>query len=1488
MTMFSSQRWRRLQMFVLSAAPEYNSPIFLDCCGLVRQVVRDLQDDLGFRLGPWNQAYMFDTLPVTLTKRQMRPGDLVFMTGDYTNPKKRKQRHNMLHVEIWLGEGDKTIGSRWNNGKVSTFDSYKFDPKSFHNEQYIFKSIDTWLMGICHSYCPKHPWRQRKFNPSAKSIFNADDAMQDEKANPDSDDDNADKDGRKGFQSGPLLEQGEESDGDGQGGGGGVDSSLTVEDVTLDIPANSRISTPGSAARGSKTKIARMPSPRKFKTSLKNRIRATGTSVKLGSKGPSENKPQHVKDQVGGSDTSPGKRTSSRDRQNSGNATLTMDHDAMVLPQSSGSKGARDRKKEPMIGDLSLLRASNRRVTATVVTSAKTTHGDAEVIGARSSPSILREVTDEEIEYIPNRLPSRSSARGSNAWRTLKEREVLVQAREKKVDGEHRSQRNTAAANSITSTGIFHGHPAKNETNDSKSHLSVISSHDSVIPKAMPSPCSKLQSSETNLIFRTNTNFFKAGRADKSRPEDMVPGRNGPKDERCARDTNKTWRLSSRMSPERDGGCSKDRLDLKLVKQKLISANLIDENGCDSDSDLKSDDYSDDELRDRDINDITSCLIIQKSPRFQPASEKSPRKNISDQQKGRKTGGKQAKGFACKSNVAQAKSGQTHNGSELGITGGRRLCDSTPVFLSTSILQSALCMWQGGGANDTPSPLPLPPVDDSSVVVCAGTMSQMSSLKGLKKERAGSSSEVKCDATKISLGICGNRREGHWNNPNVFSSHNIRNQFSDLQRLGNECISSTLQKENKEHISSAEDVEEGKEILYPPEQNDPGIEHSRQLIDHHIATGSEDVNSYPNLTHQKVYVTSNIEEATDPEDEDEFDISDTSFTSDISFDDQHLGSADCQRNKESLDEIECTNVSSISKRLTAVSRPCKTRRHWPGSAVGHRGDIEPLEGFPAVYFGTSSQGLNPLRYEQEADTDDEMESALALTSVNNCYRQMDILSQDGLHDDFSDVGDLNKYMAVTGDYQGYCSLPGNQRLNPAWEWLYSFQQGLSSWSHGEANANNNSKILESFCERGTSICARPEDDFEVDQIELIYRENTRDKDSPDYRYISPLSPRRQLLPPLDTALSQTCGKNRYTIMGREHNSSALPHFRRGCAAQTNDEPEKSLLWQPFSQYQASSLLANYVLNQQPRRATDEDFDEADTRFKTRELSMNEITDVDKCASTEQYSGLCDSLSRSGLQSSQASCTDMHESQQPVKRSLPKETNKSTPNVAGRKRSYFEKLRSQEERAHRMKVMEWSIWGGNSAAADGNNNSDGVAEAPNRLSNTDEQPKPQPDHETAVPNSVNSYDPQWAKSEAGLSGIGLTNDSKVSIPFHLSKNANRTGGGKSGKDKGAEHLTAANEGDGVIDVGNASLSSPPLIGLLNTQTLDSSWASPSAAVWSWNTNIFCARLKLDPAFDNVGPQCFECAVTSRVLTTTVHHNLGFGQTDSNTGPYSARL
>jgi len=67
---------------------EYHSALFLDCCGLLRRVLRDLRHDFGFRVGPWNQSYLFDTLPVTIEREEdMKPGDLVFVSAIYHNTK---------------------------------------------------------------------------------------------------------------------------------------------------------------------------------------------------------------------------------------------------------------------------------------------------------------------------------------------------------------------------------------------------------------------------------------------------------------------------------------------------------------------------------------------------------------------------------------------------------------------------------------------------------------------------------------------------------------------------------------------------------------------------------------------------------------------------------------------------------------------------------------------------------------------------------------------------------------------------------------------------------------------------------------------------------------------------------------------------------------------------------------------------------------------------------------------------------------------------------------------------------------------------------------------------------------------------------------------------------------------------------------------------------------------------------------------------------
>jgi len=138
--------------------PLYDAPIFLDCCALVRQVVRDLREDFGFTLGRWNQNYQLDTLPIVLTKEQMRPGDLIFWTAQYYDKKKRRQKHDCVHVEIYIGPEDQSLGSRWQKGTIKIFDTYKFVSKSYHSIVYHYRSLDTWLNGICKSFCDVHSW----------------------------------------------------------------------------------------------------------------------------------------------------------------------------------------------------------------------------------------------------------------------------------------------------------------------------------------------------------------------------------------------------------------------------------------------------------------------------------------------------------------------------------------------------------------------------------------------------------------------------------------------------------------------------------------------------------------------------------------------------------------------------------------------------------------------------------------------------------------------------------------------------------------------------------------------------------------------------------------------------------------------------------------------------------------------------------------------------------------------------------------------------------------------------------------------------------------------------------------------------------------------------------------------------------------------------------------------------------------------------------
>ncbi|MBN3294667.1 TTL10 polyglycylase, partial [Polypterus senegalus] len=153
--------------------------LFLDCCGLVRRVLQDLKDDFGFVIGPGNQAYQYDTLPISLSAEEdMQPGDLVFVSGTYFDPQKKRQIHNMVHVEIWMGDGWRTLGARWQRGRVQVFDSYQFISRSYGDMKYHFKSIETWLQGVCMSHCSEHKWGGPSNLLSPKSIFYQEESQQ--------------------------------------------------------------------------------------------------------------------------------------------------------------------------------------------------------------------------------------------------------------------------------------------------------------------------------------------------------------------------------------------------------------------------------------------------------------------------------------------------------------------------------------------------------------------------------------------------------------------------------------------------------------------------------------------------------------------------------------------------------------------------------------------------------------------------------------------------------------------------------------------------------------------------------------------------------------------------------------------------------------------------------------------------------------------------------------------------------------------------------------------------------------------------------------------------------------------------------------------------------------------------------------------------------------------------------------------------------------
>lgn len=165
--------------------PLHGQPLYLDCCALVRRALQDMQKDFGFRIGRWNQAYQFDTLPVKREFEQLEPGDLVFVEGTYHTGRHRQQKHNMVHVEIYLGSEfgtgpESTIGSRDRWGCVKVHDSFKYESRFYDIHGFHWRSIDTWLEGKCEptlltdAWSSHDPYGDVEERVGRRSIFSAD------------------------------------------------------------------------------------------------------------------------------------------------------------------------------------------------------------------------------------------------------------------------------------------------------------------------------------------------------------------------------------------------------------------------------------------------------------------------------------------------------------------------------------------------------------------------------------------------------------------------------------------------------------------------------------------------------------------------------------------------------------------------------------------------------------------------------------------------------------------------------------------------------------------------------------------------------------------------------------------------------------------------------------------------------------------------------------------------------------------------------------------------------------------------------------------------------------------------------------------------------------------------------------------------------------------------------------------------------------------
>ena len=84
---------------------------------------------------------------------------------------------DLVHVEVYLGGGERTIGSRYEGAEtvgVGVHETYRsFSGHAAHDHKLFFRSIDAWLEGVCVSHCKTCTWGEPRKNGKSKLFGDA-------------------------------------------------------------------------------------------------------------------------------------------------------------------------------------------------------------------------------------------------------------------------------------------------------------------------------------------------------------------------------------------------------------------------------------------------------------------------------------------------------------------------------------------------------------------------------------------------------------------------------------------------------------------------------------------------------------------------------------------------------------------------------------------------------------------------------------------------------------------------------------------------------------------------------------------------------------------------------------------------------------------------------------------------------------------------------------------------------------------------------------------------------------------------------------------------------------------------------------------------------------------------------------------------------------------------------------------------------------------